>query len=298
MQQEASSARGLSRAPVRIAFEDVASAITVLVGVARRTSIFTSPLMNEKANAQLFFKCENLQYSGSFKFRGAYTAIASLGEVQQRLGVIANSSGNHAQAVALAAQMLHVPAMIVLPSSTSPTQIAAVRECGAEVLLHEAHEDQRVIIAELADKYGWTLIPSVGHPHVLAGNATAAKELIEEVGPLDYLFVPVKEGGLLCGSTVVAAQLSPDCSVVGVACVETEAAKADCTRETVAVSEHQARAQARLFAEQADLLVEPLGCLGAAAIFERIVDVAGAKVGVILSGGNIDARFAAATRTH
>jgi threonine dehydratase len=271
-----------------VSYSDIIRAEKALKGIALHTSVLTSQRMNEDANAQVFFKCENFQRSGSFKFRGAYTAISSLGEVQQRLGVIANSSDNHARAVALASQILKVPAMIVLPSATHVATIAAVRECGAEVFLHEAHENQKTIIAELVDKFGWTLIPCVDHQEAVAGYGTVAKEFIEEVGALDYLFVPVKEGGLLSGSVVATSFLLPDCSVIGVKRTEkTDSAPTKSAQDIAAVSEKQVLAQMRFFAEHTDFIVEPSACLGAAAVLEGVVNVAGARVGVIISGGNI-----------
>jgi threo-3-hydroxy-L-aspartate ammonia-lyase len=285
------STRDVARSFVHATYDDILRAAEMLSGIAHRTAVFTSPLVDERTNAEVFFKCENAQRAGSFKFRGAYAAIASLDEVQQRLGVIANSSGNHARAVAVASGMLKVPALIVLSSRTPAADIAAVRDCGAEILLHELQEDQNVIVAELVDKFGWTLIPSVDHREIIAGHGTVVKELIEEVGPLDYLFVPVIEGGLLYGSSIALERLSPKCAIIGAEYqkISPLTAYTEYAREIVMVNDSQADAQMRFFVKQADFMVEPFGCLGAAAVFDRVADIGGAKVGVILSGGNVDA---------
>jgi threonine dehydratase len=283
--------RNVAKSFVHVVYQDILRAAQILSGIACRTPVFTSQYVNKRLGAEVFFKCENLQHSGSFKFRGAYGAIASLDEMQRRLGVIANSSGNHARAVAFAAQLLKVPAMIVLPTRTSEADTVAVRECGVEMFLHESQENKKAIITDFVDKFGWTIIPSVDHQDVIAGYGTVVKELIEEVGALDYLFVPVKEGGLLYGSAIGVAHLLPDCAIIGVEYQKRSelTAYSKYAREIVMVNDSQACAQMRFFSEHANFIVEPFGCLGAAAVSDRVVDIAGARVGVIISGGNIDA---------
>ncbi len=306
-----------------VTYDDILNASSRLKGFAHRTPVFTSSQANEKTGAQLFFKCENFQRIGAFKFRGAYNAISRLSDIQKEKGIVAFSSGNHAQAVALAARLLNVPATIVMPTDAPAVKLAATRGYGANIVLYDRNSASREEIAEnLMNQFGLALIPPYDHPDIIAGQGTAAKELFEEVGTLDYLFVPVGGGGLISGSAISAAHLSPQCMVIG---VEPEAGNdaqqslktkkivkiavpntiADgaqtqfvgkfvlpiliqYVKDIVTVSDNQLREQMRFFAERMKMIVEPTGCLGAAAIFNKIVDVQGARVGVILSGGNVD----------
>lgn len=306
-----------------VTYDDILNASTRLKGFAHRTPVFTSSQANEKTGAQLFFKCENFQRIGAFKFRGAYNAISKLGDTQKQKGIVAFSSGNHAQAVALAARLLNVPATIVMPTDAPSVKLAATRGYGANIVLYDRNNASREEIAEnLMNQYGLALIPPYDHPDIIAGQGTSAKELFEEVGALDYLFVPVGGGGLISGSAISAAHLSPHCKVIG---VEPEAGNdaqqslrtkkiikiavpntiADgaqtqfvgkfvlpiliqYVKDIVTVNDNQLREQMNFFAERMKIIVEPTGCLGAAAVFNKIVDVQGARVGVILSGGNID----------
>ncbi len=306
-----------------VIYDDILNASSRLKGFAHRTPVFISSQANEKTGAQIFFKCENFQRIGAFKFRGAYNAISQLSETQKQKGIVAFSSGNHAQAVALAARLLNVPATIVMPTDAPSVKLAATRGYGANIVLYDRNNASREeIAANLVNQYGLALIPPYDHPDIIAGQGTAAKELLEEVGTLDYLFVPVGGGGLISGSAISAAHLSPHCIVIG---VEPEAGNdaqqslrtqkivkiavpntiADgaqtqfvgkfvlpilirYVKDIVTVSDNQLREQMRFFAERMKMIVEPTGCLGAAAIFNKIVDVQGARVGVILSGGNVD----------
>ena len=306
-----------------VTYDDILLAADRLKDVANKTPVLTSRQVNEQLKAQVFFKCENFQRVGAFKFRGAYNAISSLSEAQKRKGVVAFSSGNHAQAIALAARLLNVAATIVMPEDAPAMKLAATRGYGAHVILYDrATESREAITAELANSQGLEIIPPYDHPAVIAGQGTAAKELFEEVGQLDYLFVPIGGGGLISGSAISAAQLSPNCKVIG---VEPEmgddaqqsfrkkeivriplpktiadGAQTQCigqltfpiilryVRDIVTVTDQQLCESLRFFAERMKIVVEPTGCLGAAALFNHAVNIKDARVGVILSGGNVD----------
>ncbi|TFW08990.1 threo-3-hydroxy-L-aspartate ammonia-lyase [Oxalobacteraceae bacterium OM1] len=307
-----------------VTYADVARAAEILDGVAHRTPVLTSTRADELADAQVFFKCENFQRIGAFKFRGAYHAISRLSDEQRARGVLAFSSGNHAQAMALAARLLNVKATIVMPHDAPAMKLAATRGYGAEVILYDRNrEDREAVAARIVEERGLSLIPPYDHRDVIAGQGTAAKELIEEVGALDYLFVCVGGGGLISGCSIAAKQLAPDCKVIG---VEPEAGNdaqrslrsgeivdipvpdtiADGARtqhvgklvlpilqanvsDILTVSDDQLRSTMRFFAERMKIVVEPTGCLGAAAVLARALPFMGAKVGVIISGGNVDA---------
>jgi threonine dehydratase len=258
------------------------------------------------------------------KFRGAYNALARLTPEQKRHGVVAYSSGNHAQAVALAGQLLHVPALIVMPRNAPQVKANATRGYGGEIVFYERGESREVIAERLARERGLTVVPSFDHSHIVAGQGTAAKELIEEVGPVDFLFVPCGGAGLLSGSAIAARQLAPGAKVIGVE----PAAGDDATRsfrtrtlqtvkdpdtiadgartsslgkitfplvlayvgDMVTVNDPELLSAMFFLWERLKLVIEPTGALGAAAVFERKVDIRGARVGVILSGGNADIR--------
>ncbi|HEU0204863.1 MAG TPA: threo-3-hydroxy-L-aspartate ammonia-lyase [Burkholderiaceae bacterium] len=312
-----------------ISYADVEAAAARLRGVAHRTPVLTSQTANALTGAQLFFKCENLQRVGAFKFRGAYNALAQFTPTQRERGVIAFSSGNHAQAVALAAKLLGMPAAIVMPSDAPPGKIAATRGYGAEVLEYDRYTtDREAIGKKIAAERGMTLVPPFDHVHVMAGQGTAAQELIEDVGPLDALLTPVGGGGLISGCATAAQHLLPHCRVIGVepaagndvqqSLQRGERVKIDIPRTIADGAQTQCAGELtfavmralvdavytvpdaalvralRFFAERMKLVVEPTGCLAAAALLERAVDLRGARVGVILSGGNVDmARYAA-----
>ncbi|GAC1528246.1 MAG: threo-3-hydroxy-L-aspartate ammonia-lyase [Collimonas sp.] len=310
-------------AALAVTYQDIVAAAKRLEGVARQTPVLTSGQADRQADASVFFKCENFQRVGAFKFRGAYNAISCLSEEQKQRGVVAFSSGNHAQGMALAARMLGVHATIVMPGNAPAMKLAATREYGAEIILYDRErEDREVIAARLSEERGCAVIPAYDHPDVIAGQGTAAKELFEAVGPLDYLFVCTGGGGLLSGCAIAAAHLSPGCIVIG---VEPEAGNdaqqslrsgnivhipvpdtiADgaqtqhvgklvlpilqaYVKDIVTVSDDQLRTQMRFFAERMKIVVEPAGCLAAAAVMHRALVFSGAKVGVIVSGGNVD----------
>lgn len=314
----------MASTPLAVTYDDIAAAAQRLAGVAHRTPVLTSHQADTHAGAQVFFKCENFQRIGAFKFRGAYNAISQLSDAQKRKGVVAFSSGNHAQAVALSARLLGVQAVIVMPHDAPAMKLAATRGYGAEVVIyHREREDRELVAGKIVAERGLSLIPPFDYAPVIAGQGTATKELIEEVGPLDYLFVCVGGGGLISGSAIAAAHLSPDCNVIG---VEPEAGNdaqqslrsggivhiplpntiADGAqtqqigklvlpimqahvKDIVTVSDDLLRKQMRFFAERMKIVVEPTGCLGAAAVMNRIVDLKSARVGVVVSGGNVDA---------
>ncbi|MFD9820258.1 threo-3-hydroxy-L-aspartate ammonia-lyase [Streptomyces violascens] len=309
-------------------YDDVVRAHERIAPHAHRTPVLTSRLTDAELGLSLFFKCENLQRMGAFKFRGAFNALSRFDAEQRRAGVVAFSSGNHAQAVALAASLLGIPATIVMPHDAPAAKLAATQGYGASVVPYDRYtEDREEIGAALAKERGLTLIPPYDHPHVMAGQGTAAKELFEETGPLDALFVPLGGGGLLSGSLLSAGALSPSCEVYGVepeagddgrrslragriVHIDTPATIADGAQtqhlgahtfpvirdrvtDIVTATDAQLVSCMRLFASRMKLVVEPTGCLGlagAAALAERY---RGRRVGVIVSGGNVDVpRFA------
>ncbi|MEX3916699.1 threo-3-hydroxy-L-aspartate ammonia-lyase [Paraburkholderia sp. BR10872] len=311
-----------------ITFEDVAAAHERLRGVAHRTPVLTSSTANERTGAQLFFKCENLQRMGAFKFRGAYNAIAQFTPQQKAGGVITFSSGNHAQAIALSARLLGVKAVIVMPHDAPAVKVEATRGYGGEVVFYDRYtEDREALGKRLAAERGLTLIPPYDHAHVMAGQGTAAKELFEETGELDMLLTPLGGGGLLSGCATAAHALSPACTVIGVepeagndgqrslqlgeiVHIDTPKTLADGAQtqhlgnltfavmrervsEIVTVSDAELVDTMKFFASRMKLVVEPTGCLAAAAVLHGKVDVRGKRVGVLISGGNVDLlRFA------
>ena len=307
-----------------ISFADVQAAAQRLAGVAHRTPVMTSRTADELTGAQLFFKCENLQRMGAFKFRGAYNALSRFTPDQRAAGVIAYSSGNHAQGVALSAKLLGMNAVIVMPADAPALKIAATRGYGAEVVLYDRFGESREAIgARIAAERGMTLVPPFDHADVIAGQGTAAMELIEDTGPLDALVVCVGGAGLISGCALAAKQLAPACRVIGVEPeagndVQQSLARGERIRipvpDTIAdgaqtqqvgeltfpivralvsaiatVTDAQLVRTMRFFAERMKLVVEPTGCLAAAAVLERVLPLAGRRVGVIVSGGNIDA---------
>jgi threonine dehydratase len=309
--------------PALPGFADVRLAASRLAGVAHRTPVLRSATADAITGAQLFFKCENLQRMGAFKFRGAYNAIAALDDIGRRAGVLAFSSGNHAQAIALAARLLGVKATIVMPADAPAAKLAATRGYGGEVVTYDRFtEDREAISNRLAAERGLTLIPPYDHAEVIAGQGTAAMELLEEAGPLDALFVCLGGGGLLSGSLLAASAMAPACAVFG---VEPEAGDdarqslragrivtipvpktiadgamtthlgqltfpiiRDHVRDILTVSDARLVEQMRFFAERMKIVVEPTGCLAAAAAFDAARAWQGKRVGVIVSGGNVD----------
>ncbi len=310
-------------------YDDVEAASERLRGHARRTPVMTSRTANEETGAELFFKCENLQRMGAFKFRGAFNALSRFDAEQRRRGVAAFSSGNHAQAIALSARMLDMPATILMPKDAPAAKVAATRGYGGSVVLYDRYtEDREEIGRALADKQGMALIPPYDHPDVIAGQGTAAKELFEEVGALDALFVCLGGGGLLAGSALAAHALSPGCAVYGVepeagndgqrsfrsgeiVRIDTPRTIADGAQtqqlgsytfalirrdvaDIVTVTDAELVECMRFFAERMKMVVEPTGCLSYAGARKIGATLRGKRIGVVISGGNVDlARFCA-----
>src|SRR6187551_2106490 len=203
--------------PTLPTFDDVVAAASRIAPAAHRTPVLSSRTADEETGATLFFKCENFQRMGAFKFRGAFNALSRFDARQRQAGVVAFSSGNHAQAIALAARMLGMPATIVMPHDAPAMKVAATRRLGGKVIRYDRYTQDRAAICQaLADEHGMAVIPPFDHPHVIAGQGTAALELFEEVGSLDALFMPLGGGGLLAGSLLVAEARQPACRVFGV----------------------------------------------------------------------------------
>ncbi|MEB3369416.1 threo-3-hydroxy-L-aspartate ammonia-lyase [Saccharopolyspora sp. S2-29] len=306
-----------------VGFGDVVAASRRLEGVGHRTPVLRSRLVDEVVGAEVFFKAENFQRMGAFKFRGAFNAVSELSEEQRRRGVVTYSSGNHAQAIALACQLLEVPATIVMPHDAPAAKVAATSGYGGNIVRYDRYAEDREEIGEaLAAEQGLTLIPPYDHPDVIAGQGTAAKELFEDVGELDALFVPLGGGGLLSGTALATRALSPGCLLLGVepeagddglrslrsgeiVHIDTPRTIADgaqtqhlgvhtfeIIRQAVdgirTASDDQLVEAMRLFATYLKIVVEPTGCLGLAAARNAGGEIEGKRVGVIISGGNVD----------
>ncbi len=304
-----------------VAFEDIAAAHERIKLQAKRTPVLTSSTVDAHVGAKVFFKCENFQRMGAFKFRGAFNALSQLSPEQRKRGVIAFSSGNHAQAVALSGKILGVKAVIVMPHDAPKVKLEATRGYGAEVVQYTRHEEREQLARQLAAERGLTLVPPFDHPHIVAGQGTSAKELFEDAGALDVLVVPCGGGGLLSGCAVAAKHLSPKCKVIGVE----PAAGDDATQsfkqkrlvtipvpDTIAdgartpslgevtfplvmryvddmltVSDDELKRAMFYLWERMKIVVEPTGALAYAALHTRKLQPMG-RIGVVLSGGNVD----------
>lgn len=304
-------------------YEDVAAAAERIKDFINKTPVLTSRTVNNEFKAEVFFKCENFQRVGAFKFRGAMNALLQFNETQKKAGVVAFSSGNHAQAIALSSKILGIPATIIMPKDAPAAKMAATREYGGNIVEFDRYtEDREKIGKEIAEKNGLTLIPSYDHPHVIAGQGTAAKELFEEVGDLDYLFVCLGGGGLLAGSALSARQLSPNCKIYGVepalgndgqmsfrkseiVHIDTPPTIADGAQtqylgkltfpiiqqkvdDILTVTDEELINAMKFFAERMKMVVEPTGCLGFAAARNLKDELKGKRIGIIISGGNVD----------
>ncbi|WP_431111760.1 threo-3-hydroxy-L-aspartate ammonia-lyase [Variovorax paradoxus] len=310
-------------------YDDVIAAAARLEGHAHRTPVLRSTTADERWGARFFFKCENFQRMGAFKFRGAFNALSKFDATQRKGGVIAFSSGNHAQAIALSAQLLSMPAVIVMPKDAPAAKVAATKGYGAEVVMYDRFtEDREALTRRLAQERGMTMIPPYDHPDVLTGQGTAVKELIEETGPLDHLFVCLGGGGLLSGSALSARALAPDCKVYGVepeagndgqqsfragkiVHIETPKTIADGAQtqhlgeytfgiikrdvnDIFTVTDDQLVEAMRFVAERMKIVVEPTGCLAFAGAVAAGKLIEGQRVGIVISGGNVDmSRYAA-----
>lgn len=306
-----------------VTYADIEAAAERLAGVAHRTPVLTSKTVNDRTNSQVFFKCENFQRAGSFKFRGAYNALAQLSAEQKQQGVLTFSSGNHAQGIALAGQLLGIPTTIVMPYDAPEVKQAATRGYGAEVILYDRAEMKREELAQkLASDRNLTIIPPYDHPHIIAGQGTTAKELIEDVGQLDILLVCCGGGGLLSGCAITTKSLLPNCRVIGVEPLQADDATrsfhtktlqtvdnpdtiADGARtpslgkltfplvlhyvdDMVTVSEDAILRTMFFLWERLKIVVEPTGVLAATALLEGVVTMPDARIGVIITGGNVD----------
>ncbi|HWA36454.1 MAG TPA: threo-3-hydroxy-L-aspartate ammonia-lyase [Burkholderiales bacterium] len=310
-----------------VTFEDVAAAHERVRAHVVRTPVLSSAAIDAQAGARVFFKCENLQNMGAFKSRGAFNALSQLSAEEKRRGVLAFSSGNHAQAVALAGKVLGIRATIVMPEDAPKVKLEGTRSHGAEIVLYSKGQDREELASRLSKERNLALIPPFDHPHIVAGQGTAAKELFEETGPLDYLLVPCGGGGLLSGSALAARRLSPGCKVIGVEPAAgddggrsfrtgtlvkipvpdtiADGAKTQSLGEVtfpiirknvddmLAVSDDELLRAMFYLWEKLRTVVEPTGALAACALFERKVSAPGKRVGVLLSGGNVDLRWAA-----
>jgi threonine dehydratase len=306
-----------------VEYSHIAAAAERLAGVAVRTPVLASRTIDTRTGARVYFKCENFQRAGAFKFRGAYNMLSTLSAAQRSRGVVAFSSGNHAQAVALAGQLLGIKVVIVMPGDAPQVKLDATRGYGAEVITHDRRREDRAAIARtLAEERGLTLVPPFDHPSIVAGQGTAAMELIQEVGALDDLLVPCGGGGLISGSAIAVNHLCAGIKVTGVE----PAAGDDVTRsfhskslqtvndpdtiadgarthsageitfplilhhvhEMVTVTDEELLRSMFLLWERMKIIVEPTGALAAAALLEGKIAVRGRRVGVLISGGNVD----------
>ncbi|ANH68031.1 threo-3-hydroxy-L-aspartate ammonia-lyase [Mitsuaria sp. 7] len=308
-------------------YADVEAAARRIEGHAHRTPVLTSRTVDELFGAQVFFKCENFQRMGAFKFRGAFNALSRFTPEQRRFGVVAFSSGNHAQAIALSARILGMPSTIVMPKDAPAAKIAATRGYGGQIVLYDRYTEDRLQIGrDLAEKHGLTLIPPFDHPDVLTGQGTAAKELFDEVGALDAVFTPLGGGGLLSGTALSTRALSPKAKLYGVepeagndgqqsfrsgtiVTIDTPRTIADGAQtphlgditfalirqhvdDVLTATDAELVDAMGFFASRMKMLVEPTGCLGFAAAKAMKDQLKGQRVGIVISGGNVDmARF-------
>jgi len=306
-----------------ISYQDIIAAQNTIKHVVNKTPVFTSRQADAKTGAKLYFKCENFQRMGAFKFRGAYNALSQLTKAQKQAGVVTFSSGNHAQAIALSANLLGIKSLIVMPEDAPQIKVEATKGYGGEVVFYDRYtQDREAIGKRYVEEQKMTLIPPFDHPHVMAGQGTATKELFDQVGELDLLVSPIGGGGLISGAAMVAKTLNPKCKVIGVEpekgndaqqsleqgkIVKIEVPKtiADGAQtqfigkkcfpviqqlvdEIVNVTDSEIIETMKFLAGRMKMIVEPTGCMPTAAIFNNKIDVAGKKVGLILSGGNID----------
>ena len=306
-----------------IGIEDVFAAANRLKGIVHETPIHTSHTLNERSGASVFLKCENFQRTGAFKIRGAYNALAQLGPDEREAGVVTYSSGNHAQAVALAGRLLGIRTTVVMPSNAPAIKAAATRGYGAEVVLYDPEATDREALAErIRKERGLVLIPPYDHPHVIAGQGTAAYELIQATGQLDLVLAPCGGGGLLSGTALTVRSLLKNAQVIGVepegadkgtrafregriVRLEHPASMADglmpkalgewtfamirqYVTDMVTVTEEEIRSTLDFLWNRMKLVVEPSGAAALAPVLHGKIPVAGKRVGVILSGGNAD----------
>lgn len=306
-----------------LTFNDILEARERLRGVAHRTPVLTSQQFNEQAGCEVFFKAENLQRAGAFKFRGAYNKIASLTNDERRHGVLAYSSGNHAQAVALSAKLFDIPAVIVMPADAPQIKVNATRGYGAEVVFYDRYAESREAVGTtICQERGMLLVPPFDDYKIMAGQGTAALELLEDVPALDILLTPCSGCGLLTGCATAAKHLQPNIRIFG---VEPEAGNdtwqsfrkgerveipvprtiadglqqsspgeltfpivQNLVEDILLVNDNEMIDTLRFTLERMKVLVEPSGAAAAAAVRHHKADFGGKRVGVVLSGGNVD----------
>lgn len=304
-------------------YKDVAQAHQRILPYLNKTPVLTSRTINELTGAQFYFKCENFQRMGAFKFRGAMNALSQFTAEQRKNGVVTFSSGNHAQAIALSAKLLGIPATIIMPEDAPKAKMDATKGYGGRVITYNRYtEDREKIGQQLAQKEGLTLIPPYDHPHIIAGQGTAAKELFDEIGELDMLFVPLGGGGLLSGSLLSTKALSPDCKIFGVEPlagndgqqslrkgeiihIDTPKTIADGAQtqhlgnytfeiirnnvdDILTATDEELISTMQFYAQRMKIIVEPTGCLSLAAARQLGDKLKGKKIGIIISGGNVD----------
>ncbi|HIE5765725.1 TPA: threo-3-hydroxy-L-aspartate ammonia-lyase [Proteus mirabilis] len=304
-------------------YKDVAQAHQRILPYLNKTPVLTSRTINELTGAQFYFKCENFQRMGAFKFRGAMNALSQFTAEQRKNGVVTFSSGNHAQAIALSAKLLGIPATIIMPEDAPKAKMDATKGYGGRVITYNRYtEDREKIGQQLAQKEGLTLIPPYDHPHIIAGQGTAAKELFDEIGELDMLFVPLGGGGLLSGSLLSTKALSPDCKIFGVEPlagndgqqslrkgeiihIDTPKTIADGAQtqhlgnytfeiirnnvdDILTATDEELISAMQFYAQRMKMIVEPTGCLSLAAARQSGDKLKGKKIGIIISGGNVD----------
>lgn len=304
-------------------YKDVAQAHQRILPYLNKTPVLTSRTINELTGAQFYFKCENFQRMGAFKFRGAMNALSQFTAEQRKNGVVTFSSGNHAQAIALSAKLLGIPATIIMPEDAPKAKMDATKGYGGRVITYNRYtEDREKIGQQLAQKEGLTLIPPYDHPHIIAGQGTAAKELFDEIGELDMLFVPLGGGGLLSGSLLSTKALSPDCKIFGVEPlagndgqqslrkgeiihIDTPKTIADGAQtqhlgnytfeiirnnvdDILTATDEELISTMQFYAQRMKIIVEPTGCLSLAAARQFGDKLKGKKIGIIISGGNVD----------
>ncbi|MCO7050832.1 threo-3-hydroxy-L-aspartate ammonia-lyase [Proteus terrae] len=304
-------------------YKDVAEAHQRILPYLNKTPVLTSRTINELTGAQFYFKCENFQRMGAFKFRGAMNALSQFNDQQRKNGVVTFSSGNHAQAIALSAKLLGIPATIIMPEDAPKAKMEATKGYGGRVITYNRYtEDREDIGQQLAQKESLTLIPPYDHPHIIAGQGTAAKELFDEVGELDMLFVPLGGGGLLSGSLLSTKALSPQCKIYGVEPlagndgqqslrkgeiihIDTPKTIADGAQtqhlgnytfeiirnnvdNILTATDEELISAMQFYAQRMKIIVEPTGCLSLAAARQFGDKLKGKKIGIIISGGNVD----------
>ncbi|MBZ0135117.1 MAG: threo-3-hydroxy-L-aspartate ammonia-lyase [Planctomycetes bacterium] len=306
-----------------VSIDDIRAAAAHLEGLARKTPVYTCHTVDDNCGAKVFFKCENFQRVGAFKFRGAYNALSQLAEARRAAGVLTFSSGNHGQAIALAGKLLGIPAVIVMPKDAPGVKIAATKGYGAEIVLYDKHQTTRELLgAKIAGERGLTVIPPYDHAHIIAGQGTVALELHDEVAGLDVLIAPVGGGGLISGCAVATKVLRPSCKVIGIEPENADDATRsfktgelqtvnnpdtvadgartpslgkltfplirECVDDMITVSDDAIVTAMRFIWERMKLVVEPTGAMAYAALHSGALDVTGKRVGVVISGGNVD----------